>query len=50
MSETFVHPGLRVSLDPILPFEGLELEIYMLPGQMEEEAWPDPLPLPLVSK
>ena len=26
------------------------LEIYMLPGQMEEEAWPDPRPLPLVSK
>ena len=26
------------------------LEIYMLPGQMEEEAWPDPQPLPLVSK
>ena len=26
------------------------LEIYMLPGQMEEEAWPDPGPLPLVSK
>ena len=23
---------------------------YMLPGQMEEEAWPDPQPLPLVSK
>ena len=26
------------------------LEIYMLPGHMEEEAWPDPRPLPLVSK
>ena len=26
------------------------LEIYMLPGQMEEEAWPDLRPLPLVSK
>ena len=26
------------------------LEIYKLPGQMEEEAWPDPRPLPLVSK
>ena len=26
------------------------LEIYMFPGQMEEEAWPDPRPLPLVSK
>ena len=26
------------------------LEIYMLPGQMQEEAWPDPRPLPLVSK
>ena len=23
---------------------------FMLPGQMEEEAWPDPRPLPLVSK
>ena len=27
-----------------------QLEIYMSPGQMEEEAWPDPRPLPLVSK
>ena len=26
------------------------LEMYMLPGQMEEEAWPDPRSLPLVSK
>ena len=26
------------------------LEIYMLPGQLREEAWPDPGPLPLVSK
>ena len=26
------------------------LEIYMLLGQMEEEAWPDPRPFPLVSK
>ena len=26
------------------------LEIYMLPGLMEEEAWPDPQPLPLVSR
>ena len=25
-------------------------ELYMLLGQMEEEAWPDPQPLPLVSK
>ena len=25
-------------------------EIYMLQGQIEEEAWPDPRPLPLVSK
>ena len=23
---------------------------YMLPGQMEEEAWPDPRHLPLVSE
>ena len=23
------------------------LEIYMLLGQMEEEAWPDPRPLPI---
>ena len=26
------------------------LEIYMLPGQMEEEARPEPRPFPLVSK
>ena len=26
------------------------LEIYMLPGQMEEEAWPYPQPFPFVSK
>ena len=26
------------------------LESYMLPGQMGEEAWPNPRPLPLVSR
>ena len=26
------------------------LEMYMLPGQMEEKAWPNSRPLPLLSK
>ena len=31
-------------------FDQATRDLYVLPGQMEEEAWPDPWPLPLVSK
>ena len=31
-------------------FDRTTRDLYLLPGQMEEEAWPDPRPLPLVSK
>ena len=41
-----------LTIQHIMPCMNLTkpLEIYMLPGQMEEEAWTYPRPLPLVSK
>ena len=46
----FFVPALTIQhIMPCMNSTG-PLEIYMLPGQMGEEAWPDPRPLQFVSK